>query len=338
MQVAWWEDLRLRPPLFVRSGLLATTETRYSCLDVGSRKSMRSRTWLATLFVGACACGNAHDGGGAVQSDAASATTNGTMGASSGTTERASDAGVSGPSASSAGGNASATEGSTVSSNSGGAGASANASGEDATSGAGSPSTPEPVDCRLDGDGKTTVSFVNLCAQDVQFRGSDIDPGVLVPGAFACRDIGSAEEELSAKRYWGFSGEDPGPEHHTLAEFTFNTDFYDFDWYNISHVDAFNLPMQIAPVARPACESLTCAEDLLSGCPDAGQLRDANGELLACVNPDRDNPDSPVALHFESCDDAYAWSGDDQQGDDPSPVRACAGEDFDVVFCPEALP
>jgi hypothetical protein len=45
---------------------------------------------------------------------------------------------------------------------------------------------------------------------------------------------------------------------------------------------------------------------------------------------------SPVALYFEACDDAYAWSGDDQKGDDPSPMRACAGEDWQISFCPGA--
>jgi len=38
------------------------------------------------------------------------------------------------------------------------------------------------------------------------------------------------------------------------------------------------------------------------------------------------------------CDDGYAWSGDDRSGSDPSPVRACAAEDFSVGFCPEARP
>ncbi len=55
---------------------------------------------------------------------------------------------------------------------------------------------------------------------------------------------------------------------------------------------------------------------------------------MACVSPDRNNPDSPVAQLFEGCDDAYAWSGDDQKGTDKSPVRACAGEDWNIVFCP----
>jgi len=206
--------------------------------------------------------------------------------------------------------------------------------------GATEPSNVDPgaVDCTHEGDGKTTLAFVNGCSRSVTFRGSDIDGGTLAPGAFACVDIGSDVESLSAKRYWGFSGEDPGAEHHSLAEFTFNTDFNDFDWYNISYVDAFNLPLQIVPVARPKCKTLTCAEDWLASCPAVGKYADKSGAIVACVSPDRNNADSPVAQFFEACDDAYAWSGDDQKGTDPSPVRACAGEDWNIVFCPGGKP
>lgn len=198
-------------------------------------------------------------------------------------------------------------------------------------------SMQDPAECRADGDGKTTLTFVNRCDRSVSFRGSDIDGGELAPGAVTCVDIGSDIEPINSKRYWGFVGEDPGGERHTLAEFTFNTDFYDFDWYNISHVDAHNLSLQIVPVARD-CEILTCAMDFLESCPEEGRFAGKNGEIIACVSPDRDNPESPVAQYFEACDEAYAWSGDDQEGDDPSPMRACAGEDWDIVFCPEPEP
>lgn len=188
--------------------------------------------------------------------------------------------------------------------------------------------------CRADADGKTTLVFVNRCGETLHVRGSDIPDAVIGAGDFACQDVGTADEELSAKRYWGYLAEDPGAEHHTLAEFTFNTDFHDFDWYNISHVDAHNLTMQIAPLDTD-CDVLTCADtSLLADCPSVGRQTDGSGELIACVSPERDDPTSPVAVHFEACEDGYAWSGDDQQGSDPSPVRACAGEDFAIVFCP----
>jgi hypothetical protein len=189
--------------------------------------------------------------------------------------------------------------------------------------------------CRVDGDGTTTAIFANHCGGPLSVRGSDIAGATLAPGETACRDLGTADETLSAKRYWGYLGEDPGAEHHTLAEFTFNTDFQDFDWYNISHVDAHNLTMQIVPLDRPNCDTLTCADRaLLTVCPDVGRRTNGAGDLVACVSPDRDDGSSPVALHFESCEDAYAWSGDDQNGEDRSPVRACAGEDWLIVFCP----
>jgi hypothetical protein len=192
------------------------------------------------------------------------------------------------------------------------------------------------VDCRKEGDGRTTLVFVNACAQAVTYRGSEIAGGTLAPGAFACVDVGSATEAISSKRYWGYTGTDPGAERHTLAEFTLNSDFYDLDWYNISHVDAHNLPMAILPSARPKCRQLSCPEDFLASCPAAGQYRDGNGELVACVSPDRDDPNNPVVLLFEQCDDAYAWSGDDQHGTDVSPMIGCEVEDFDIVFCPGA--
>ncbi len=217
----------------------------------------------------------------------------------------------------------------------GGTSAGGTPSGGTATGGA---TSVGAIDCRVDGDGSTTLVFVNGCSEPLTFAGSDIEGGQLEPGAHACVRIGSDTEPLSSKRYWGWVGADPGAERHTLAEFTFNTDFYDFDWYNISHVDAHNLPLQIVPVDRPDCATLTCAESLLADCPEEGRELDASGAVVSCVSPDRDDPQSPVALYFESCDDAYAWSGDDQEGDDESPMRACAGEDWDIVFCPAGVP
>lgn len=235
------------------------------------------------------------------------------------------------------GSSANAGAASTAGGNGGGshAAGATNVAGTSSTS-AGASAAADLPDCAREADGRTTLVFVNGCIGAVTFRGSDIQGGDLAPGATSCVDIGSDVEALSAKRYWGFRGEDPGAEHHSLAEFTFNTDFNDFDWYNISYVDAFNLPLQIEPLARPKCKSLSCPNDFLANCPSEGRFLDSHGDLVACVSPDRNNAMSPVALYFESCDDAYAWSGDDQKGDDPSPVRACAGEDWRITFCPGA--
>jgi hypothetical protein len=186
------------------------------------------------------------------------------------------------------------------------------------------------VSCFAKGDNKTTLALVNHCRVRVTFAGSGNQQGDLEPEQFACRDVGNATDTLPAIRYWGYTAPDPGLGKHTLAEFTFNTTFNNFDWYNISHVDAQNLPMQIAAAGMPTCRTLTCAESLLANCPAVGQFKDASGNVTACVSPEPNNPNSPVAQYFDkACPDAYSWSGDDA-----SSVVSCAGEDYFVVFCP----
>jgi len=308
-------------PRWLAAGALAGLGALAACS--GNDDTSGANTGGSQATAGTLAGGAGSSGGGGAGTSGSPATSGAAGTGGSGGTN-----GVAGAGGTSAG-----------ASGAGASGADAGAGGEgESGAGAGSAGTNSggAIDCRVDGDGSTTLVFVNRCTAPVTFRGSDIEGGELAPGSFRCVDIGSATEVLSAKRYWGFIGEDPGGEHHTLAEFTFNTDFNDLDWYNISHVDAFNLPMQITPVARPDCQTLTCAEDFLLDCPAAGRYEDAAGNLTSCVSPDRDDGESEVALYFEACDDAYAWSGDDANGDDPSPVRACAGEDWDITFCPES--
>lgn len=210
----------------------------------------------------------------------------------------------------------------------GGSGASTNGHGAEA------PVDPKTITCRTEGDNVTTLVFINQCAGEMMVLGSGIEARTVEPGGHTCYDVATEDQELPTQRYWGYIGEDPGAGRYTLAEFTFNTDFHDFDWYNISHVDAHNLPMQIIPVNRQDCTRPVCG-DLLTDCPEVGRYTDSAGNLISCVSPNRDDSMNPVALHFESCDDGYAWSLDEHEGDDPSPMRACAGEDWDIVFCPD---
>jgi hypothetical protein len=226
---------------------------------------------------------------------------------------------------SSIGGGGPGSSGASSVAGSGGAGASTGG-----TPGAGGTPGVGPIDCRKKGDDESTITLINRCGEPLSFAGTDIEGGVLQPGEHACRDVGDAVTELPAIRFWGYIGADPGGERYTLAELTLNTDFNDFDWYNISHVDAHNLPMQVSAFEMPQCRTLTCAESLIPNCPAEGQLKDAQGKVISCFSPHRDDENSTVAKYFEAgCADAYSWSGDDQES-----VVACAGEDYDVVFCP----
>lgn len=158
------------------------------------------------------------------------------------------------------------------------------------TSGIGTP------DCFTEGDNVTSVVLVNECAGTLTYGGSDISGGDIAAGGYVCISAGTATEELPAKRYWGYIGENPGNERHTLAEFTFNTTFNDFDWYNISHVDAHNLTMAIEALGRPDCARLACEDSLLENCPEVGKLFDSEGRLISCYSPDRDDPMSGGAV------------------------------------------
>lgn len=294
---------------------------------------MRSRLLAAVVLVGALGCsssegnGNAAGGDGGNSSNTAGGSSNATAGSVGNTGGKPATGGS---------GNSAAGKPATGGSGNG-AGSGNTTGGTDNTAGTGTSGAGQggsvatgPIDCRKTGDGKSTITFINKCAGTLEFRGSKIEGGQLKQGEHACRDVGDAATEIPAIRFWGYIGEDPGGERYTLAELTLNTSFNDFDWYNISHVDASNLPMSVAAVDMPKCRTLSCPTSLLPNCPAVGLVKDSKGNVISCYSPMRDDKNSPVAQYFEmSCKDAYSWSGDDQDS-----VVACAGEDYDVTFCP----
>ena len=285
--------------------------------------SLRRRVGVTCAVVLLWACGSAEKGTAAAGSAGTSSST--------GSSNSAGQSSHAGTANQASGGSSANAGGSSASGGKANALAGADQGGSsNGSEGGSAPVQSGPVTCRSKGDGKSTISFINQCRGTLSFRGSDIEGGDLAPGEHACRDVGDSATEIPAIRFWGFIGMDPGGEKYTLAELTLNTSFNDFDWYNISHVDASNLPMQVVPVDTANCRTLTCAESLLANCPAVGLLKDASGKVVSCVSPERDNKDSVVAQYFEaSCKDAYSWSGDDSES-----VAACAGEDYDVVFCP----
>jgi hypothetical protein len=194
--------------------------------------------------------------------------------------------------------------------------------------------------CATPGDGKTSLRFINRCGVRVHFAGNGgMASGSLAPNEAACRTIGGNQEHMISRRYWGWrDGQDPGAEHHSLAEFGFNENFAgkaSWDWFNLSQVDAHNLPLKIIPYelgTNNVCDGQVraCAKNLLADCPESGKLR-RDGKVIACVNHDRDNPNGAVSKYFNNqCPGAYSWSGDDAGS-----MASCNAEDFDIVFCPE---
>jgi hypothetical protein len=277
---------------------------------------------LALLGLSGCGTGNGTSAGGSNGGGSEGVAGTNASGGSSSEAGASTQAGGSSSQggAASGGGNSSSGGNSSAGSSMGAAG----------SAGAGPKPETGPITCRAKGDGKSTITFINKCMGTLSFRGSKIQGGDLAPGEHACRDVGDDKQSIPAIRYWGYIGQDPGPERYTLAEFTLNTNFNNFDWFNISHVDAHNLPMQIDAVDMPMCRVLSCPNSLLANCPAIGIEKDASGKIISCFDPTPNDKNGVVAMYFEAgCADAYSWSGDDQGS-----VVACAGEDYDITFCP----
>jgi hypothetical protein len=147
----------------------------------------------------------------------------------------------------------------------------------------------------------------------------------------------------------------------TLAEFTLTAGMNE-DWYDISCVDGFTLPLGIIQVDAPwhpsasyvtggklgvdgQCGSPVCAENLLTNCPASQQMKDATGKttnVVTCKNGE--SPPSTIPAYFKAgCPTAYSWPYDDPQSLFTCPDFAqntAAGayspyaKDYKVIFCP----
>lgn len=117
----------------------------------------------------------------------------------------------------------------------------------------------------------------------------------------------------------------------TLAEFTLGGGAA-ADFYDVSLVDAFNVPITITPQGGNGCATAGCSADLLPGCPAGLQDVDSSGTVVACLSacskfggddacctgsantPSTCNPAAaPVdsASYFKSgCPDAFSYAFD----------------------------
>jgi hypothetical protein len=149
----------------------------------------------------------------------------------------------------------------------------------------------------------------------------------------------------------GIGGRPPA----TLIEFTFGG-HAGLDYYDISFVDGFNVPVSIAP--KPGtfvknggdkydCTNPTCRVDLNASCPERMRMRDGSGRTVACLsgceafnddlhccrgahNVPATCPATAESDHFKNqCPDAYSYAYDDVKS-----TYTCWGKAYDVVFCP----
>jgi hypothetical protein len=123
----------------------------------------------------------------------------------------------------------------------------------------------------------------------------------------------------------------------TLVEYTLGSGS-EPDFYDISLVDGFNVPMSFAPV-RGSCHGISCAADINAQCPP--ELKVDGGCESACVKfgspqycctggPSSCGPTNYSRFFKGLCPDAYSYAYDDKS----STFTCAAGTDYKVTFCP----
>ncbi|GAB2219455.1 hypothetical protein Droror1_Dr00007091 [Drosera rotundifolia] len=128
----------------------------------------------------------------------------------------------------------------------------------------------------------------------------------------------------------------------TLAEFTLGTGTLDF--YDVSLVDGYNLPVLVSPTGGSGlCGSTGCLVDLNRVCP--AELRVGGGDACrsACEafgrpeyccsgayeTPETCRPSVYSEMFKTACPRSYSYAYDD-----PTSTFTCMGADYTITFCP----
>ncbi|VFQ64699.1 unnamed protein product [Cuscuta campestris] len=133
----------------------------------------------------------------------------------------------------------------------------------------------------------------------------------------------------------------------TLVEFTLGG-FQGKDFYDVSLVDGFNLPVSVVP-DNPNCHRTDCPVDVNAKCPTELALRDGNGAVVGCKSAclalgqpqycctgDHGSPQTcpptQYSLFFKGlCPNAYSYAYDDKT----STFTCNTGQaNYVITFCP----
>ncbi|KAL6986203.1 hypothetical protein U1Q18_019571 [Sarracenia purpurea var. burkii] len=126
----------------------------------------------------------------------------------------------------------------------------------------------------------------------------------------------------------------------TIAEFSL-TQINNYDFYDLSLVLGFNVPMEFGPVSSGCTRAIKCSADINDECPS--KLRAAGGcyhpctvfgtDEYCCNGGVRDCKLTNYSKFFKDrCPDAYGYAFDS----DSLTMFSCpSGTNYEVVFCPE---
>uniref|UniRef100_A0ACD5ZU26 Uncharacterized protein n=1 Tax=Avena sativa TaxID=4498 RepID=A0ACD5ZU26_AVESA len=203
-----------------------------------------------------------------------------------------------------------------------------------------------------------TITVVNKCSYTVwpgalPGGGARLDPGqswpLTMPAGTAgarvwprtgCTFDGSGSGscitgDCAGKLACAVSGEQPT----TLAEYTLGQGGAQ-DFFDLSLIDGFNVPMSFEPVGGAACRGASCAVDITKECLSelqvAGGCASAcgkfGGDTYCCRGQFTDNcPPTNYSQFFKGkCPDAYSYAKDDHT----STFTCPAGTNYQIVLCP----
>ncbi|KAI3840569.1 hypothetical protein MKX03_018103 [Papaver bracteatum] len=134
----------------------------------------------------------------------------------------------------------------------------------------------------------------------------------------------------------------------TLAEFSLNS-FSGSDFYDVSFVDGFNLPMLVVPEGRTSgnCSTTGCVVNLNEVCPNDLKVTSQDGSHVGCKSacdafgdpqycctgkyntPDTCKPSSYSEFFKNACPRAYSYAFDDSVG-----TFTCTSANYVITFCP----
>ncbi|PIA57307.1 hypothetical protein AQUCO_00600208v1 [Aquilegia coerulea] len=134
----------------------------------------------------------------------------------------------------------------------------------------------------------------------------------------------------------------------TLAEFTLNG-ANGLDFYDVSLVDGYNLPMLVVPQGGTGgnCSTTGCVVELNGMCPNELKVASSDGNGVACKsaceafgeaqyccsgaygNPNTCKPSSYSEFFKNACPRAYSYAYDDGTS-----TFTCASADYVITFCP----
>ncbi|PSR91508.1 Osmotin-like protein [Actinidia chinensis var. chinensis] len=129
---------------------------------------------------------------------------------------------------------------------------------------------------------------------------------------------------------------------NTLAEYALNQ-FGNLDFFDISLVDGFNIPMDFRPTRSPSgkCRPISCTADINGQCPNPLRTRGGCHNPCTvfktqeyCCTQGPCGPTNYSRFFKERCRDAYSYPQDD-----PTSTFTCpGGTNYRVTFCPNGSP